>query len=426
MTSRRPSRAAVSWRGEAQCRGSSTASPRRPVGSPTLRATRRSRSSAGGSVLRRLPHRQPGTFSVHGGGGCWSSARATSGFPLAMRAVEAGFDVVGYDVDEPRVKRLTAGESYVEDIPAERLAAALGDRPLPRVRRPTTAPASTSPSSRCRRRCARARPTSPTSRRPRSHSAPTSRPGATVILESTTYPGTTEELVAPDPRGRVRPRRRRRLPPRLQPRAHRPGQPDVDASRTRRRSCRASTTASLARGAGVLRRARRRTVPVSSPEEAELTKLLENTFRHVNIALVNELAMFADDLGIDVWEAIDAASTKPFGYMRFTPGPGVGGHCLPVDPSYLSWRVRPHGSASVPVRRARQRRQRAHARLRRAPARGTRSTDRGHQRPNDLLLGWRTSGTPATPASRASIASQMSMPRSCAYMASSLTSAMFT
>ncbi len=82
------------------------------------------------------------------------------------------------------------------------------------------------------------------------------------------------------------------------------------------------------------------TVAVSTPKEAELTKLLENTFRHVNIALVNELAMFASDLGIDVWEAIDAASTKPFGYMRFTPGPGVGGHCLPIDPSYLSWRVR--------------------------------------------------------------------------------------
>ena len=81
-------------------------------------------------------------------------------------------------------------------------------------------------------------------------------------------------------------------------------------------------------------------VPVSNPKVAELTKLLENTFRHVNIALVNELAMFAGELGVDVWEAIDAASTKPFGFMRFTPGPGVGGHCLPVDPSYLSWRVK--------------------------------------------------------------------------------------
>jgi UDP-N-acetyl-D-glucosamine dehydrogenase len=81
------------------------------------------------------------------------------------------------------------------------------------------------------------------------------------------------------------------------------------------------------------------TVPVSSPREAELAKLIENTFRHVNIALVNELAMFARELGVDVWQAIDAAATKPFGYMRFTPGPGVGGHCLPIDPSYLSWRV---------------------------------------------------------------------------------------
>jgi UDP-N-acetyl-D-glucosamine dehydrogenase len=82
------------------------------------------------------------------------------------------------------------------------------------------------------------------------------------------------------------------------------------------------------------------TVPVSTPKEAELTKLLENTFRHVNVALVNELAMFAGELGIDVWEAIDAASTKPFGFMPFRPGPGVGGHCLPVDPSYLSWQVK--------------------------------------------------------------------------------------
>ena len=98
--------------------------------------------------------------------------------------------------------------------------------------------------------------------------------------------------------------------------------------------------ASLAAVTALYDRLVERTVPVSSPREAELTKLLENTFRHVNIALVNELAMFASDLGIDVWEAIDAASTKPFGYLRFTPGPGVGGHCLPIDPSYLSWQVR--------------------------------------------------------------------------------------
>ena len=98
--------------------------------------------------------------------------------------------------------------------------------------------------------------------------------------------------------------------------------------------------ASLAAVRGFYDRLVDRTVAVSTPKAAELTKLLENTFRHVNIALVNELAMFANDLGIDMWEAIDAASTKPFGYMRFTPGPGVGGHCLPVDPSYLSWQVK--------------------------------------------------------------------------------------
>src|SRR5690606_35803310 len=102
--------------------------------------------------------------------------------------------------------------------------------------------------------------------------------------------------------------------------------------------------ASLARVKGFYDDIVVRTVPVRSPKEAELTKLLENTFRHVNIALVNELAMFARDLGIDIWEAIDAAESKPFGFMPFRPGPGVGGHCLPIDPSYLSWRVkRSHG-----------------------------------------------------------------------------------
>jgi len=98
--------------------------------------------------------------------------------------------------------------------------------------------------------------------------------------------------------------------------------------------------ASLQAVQGFFNRLVHRTVAVSGTREAELTKLLENTFRHVNIALMNELAMFADAMDIDVWEAIDAASSKPFGYLRFTPGPGVGGHCLPIDPSYLSWEVR--------------------------------------------------------------------------------------
>ena len=137
--------------------------------------------------------------------------------------------------------------------------------------------------------------------------------------------------------------RRRGLPPRLQPGADRPGQPDWGLANTPK-VVSGIDDRSLAAVRAFYDLVVNTTVAVPSPKEAELAKLLENTFRHVNIALVNEIAMFAHELGIDVWEAIDAASTKPFGFMRFTPGPGVGGHCLPVDPTYLSWGVsRPLG-----------------------------------------------------------------------------------
>jgi len=165
------------------------------------------------------------------------------------------------------------------------------------------------------------------------------RAGSAVVLESTTYPGTTEELVGPileETSGLVAGAdfHLGYSPERIDPgNAHFTFEntPKVVSGIDER---------SLAVIQAFYDRLVDRTVAVSTPKEAELTKLLENTFRHVNIALVNELAMFAHDLGIDVWEAIDAASTKPFGYLRFTPGPGVGGHCLPIDPSYLSWRVR--------------------------------------------------------------------------------------
>jgi UDP-N-acetyl-D-glucosamine dehydrogenase len=165
------------------------------------------------------------------------------------------------------------------------------------------------------------------------------RRGATVVLESTTYPGTTEELVGPL----------------LEEGSGLGAGADFHLGYSPERIDPGNTTWTLENTPKVvsgvdlpsLRFVQRfydtiveRTVPVSGCKEAELTKLLENTFRHVNIALVNELAMFAGDLGVDLWEAIDAASTKPFGFMRFLPGPGVGGHCLPIDPSYLSWRVR--------------------------------------------------------------------------------------
>ena len=261
------------------------------------------------------------------------------GLPLAMRAVEAGFDVVGFDVDAAKVGALTDGRSPVEDITDERLAAALSTGRY----RATTDPADAAGFDV-------AVISVPTPLRDSAPDlsyiedaatdlAPHLRRGACVILESTTYPGTTEELVAPllEEGSGLKAGADFRLgysPERIDP-----GNQTWTFENTPKVVSGVDAD-SLAAVAGFYDRLVERTVPVSSPKEAELTKLLENTFRHVNIALVNELAMFAHELGIDVWEAIDAASTKPFGYLRFTPGPGVGGHCLPIDPSYLAWQVR--------------------------------------------------------------------------------------
>ena len=165
------------------------------------------------------------------------------------------------------------------------------------------------------------------------------RPGATVILESTTFPGTTEELFGPLLEETSGLRAGDDFHLGYSPERIDPGNATWRFENTPK-VVSGIDTASLQAVQDFYDRLVERTVTVSTPKEAELAKLLENTFRHVNIALVNELAMFADDLGIDVWEAIDAASTKPFGFLRFTPGPGVGGHCLPIDPSYLSWHVR--------------------------------------------------------------------------------------
>src|SRR5688500_15678608 len=261
------------------------------------------------------------------------------GLPLAMRAVEAGFDVVGFDVDGDRTKRLATGESFVEDVTTDTLREALASGRY----RPSNEPKAMAGFDV-------AVVTVPTPLRegtPDLSHIETSatalarylRPGATVILESTTYPGTTEELVAPileEGSGLVAGAdfHLGYSPERIDP-----GNPTWNLVNTPK-VVSGIDAASLARVKRFYDRIIETTVPVSTPREAELTKLLENTFRHVNIALVNELAMFANDLGIDVWEAIAAASTKPFGFMPFTPGPGVGGHCLPIDPSYLSWRVR--------------------------------------------------------------------------------------
>ncbi|MEV5743995.1 nucleotide sugar dehydrogenase [Microbispora rosea] len=261
------------------------------------------------------------------------------GLPLAMRAVGAGFDVVGIDADERRVKRLDVAESYVEDISDEALAEAQrSGRYLA-----TTDYAAAEGFDIC----VITVPTplhegAPDLRHIASAArsiAPFVRHGATVVLESTTYPGTTEEFLRPileegsglqAPGGFFLGYSPERIDPgntlwRLE------NTPKVVSG---------VDAASLARIQAFYGAVVEHVVPVSSTRVAELCKLLENTFRHVNIALVNELSIFAQQLGIDVWEAIDAASTKPFGYMRFTPGPGVGGHCLPIDPSYLSWKVK--------------------------------------------------------------------------------------
>jgi UDP-N-acetyl-D-glucosamine dehydrogenase len=260
------------------------------------------------------------------------------GLPLAMRAAQAGHRVIGYDTDETRVKLLEAGESYIEDVPPSELLAALEGETF----RPTSEA----------RACAGfdvAVITVPTPLRDglpdltyiESASCTLARylrPGSTVIVESTSYPGTTQEQVLPwleDGSGLIAGTDFHL--------GYSPERIDPGNSKwtlvTTPKIVSGIDADSLAAVQDFYRGIVETTVPVSSPREAELAKIIENTFRHVNIALVNELAMFASDLGIDVWEAIDAASSKPFGFMPFTPGPGVGGHCLPIDPSYLSWRV---------------------------------------------------------------------------------------
>jgi UDP-N-acetyl-D-glucosamine dehydrogenase len=261
------------------------------------------------------------------------------GLPVAVRAVEAGFDVVGFDLDTARIEGLRAGTSFVEDISDERLAAALATGRY--------TPSSDSASCAGFDIAVVSVPTPLTEGAPdlsyiESAAATLSshlRKGATVILESTTYPGTTEELVAPILEKGSGLTAGGDFHLGYSPERIDPGNATWTFEKTPK-VVSGIDEASLASVKGFFDRLVETTVPVSGTKEAELTKLLENTFRHVNIALVNELAMFASDLGIDVWEAIDAASSKPFGYMRFTPGPGVGGHCLPIDPSYLSWRVK--------------------------------------------------------------------------------------
>jgi UDP-N-acetyl-D-mannosaminuronic acid dehydrogenase/UDP-N-acetyl-D-glucosamine dehydrogenase len=261
------------------------------------------------------------------------------GLPVAMRASVVGFPVIGFETSVERVKSLAAHSSYIGDVSDDELEQALNAG-----YRPTSDPddlagfdvAVISVPTPLREGLPDLGYIEAAGRDLAQHL----RPGACVILESTTYPGTTTEFLMPilaDGSG---------LDPDdffvgYSPERIDPGNAVFNLVNTPK-VVSGSSPESLSIVDAFFSALVDRTVPVGSCAEAELVKLLENTFRHVNIALVNELAMFARDLDVDIWRAIDAASTKPFGYMRFTPGPGVGGHCLPIDPSYLAWRVKQH------------------------------------------------------------------------------------
>jgi UDP-N-acetyl-D-glucosamine dehydrogenase len=261
------------------------------------------------------------------------------GLPLAVAFAEAGHQVIGVDTNAARVEALRNGESHVEDIPSERLQAVAGrfeattltrrlvladailicvPTPLTPNREPDLGPllsAATAVSGVLQR-------------------------GQLVVLESTTYPGTTRERVLPllEETGLSAGRDFHLA---FSPERVDPGREDHTLGTTPK-VVGGLTPACRERALEVYGLVCDELVPVSTPEVAEMAKLLENIFRSVNIALVNELAMLADRMAIDIWEVVDAAATKPFGFMRFDPGPGMGGHCLPVDPFYLSWKAREH------------------------------------------------------------------------------------
>jgi UDP-N-acetyl-D-glucosamine dehydrogenase len=259
------------------------------------------------------------------------------GLPLAVAFAEVGDEVVALDVDPLKISAVTAGDSYIEDIPSERLRAVLPKiratyryadlakadaviicvpTPLTENREPDLSPLDAAAKSL----------------------AQVLQPGQLIVLESTTYPGTTRERLLPllESSGL---RVGQDINLAFSPERVDPGRTDYTL-RTTPKVIGGVTPACLDRADDLYSRVCDHTVRVSTPEAAELTKLLENIFRSVNIALVNELAMLTDRMGIDIWEVVDAASTKPYGFMRFEPGPGMGGHCLPVDPFYLTWRAR--------------------------------------------------------------------------------------
>ncbi len=267
------------------------------------------------------------------------------GLPLAVELARAGFRVTGIDIDASKVSNIRAGKSYIPDVSSEELAALVQSGRL-----------SATESYAALASCDVVDICVPTPLRKTKDpdlsfilSAVEQiqrflHPGMLVILESTTYPGTTEELVLPRlAESGLRVGEQFFLcysPERVDPGTasyHTHNIPKVVGGVTKR-------CAEL--GALFYQQAIETVVPVSSTKVAEMVKLLENTYRSINIGLANEMALLCDRMGIDVWEVIDAAATKPFGFMPFYPGPGLGGHCIPVDPFYLSWKAKMDGTTA--------------------------------------------------------------------------------
>jgi UDP-N-acetyl-D-glucosamine dehydrogenase len=260
------------------------------------------------------------------------------GLPLAIAFVEAGEDVVAVDVDQDKVAAIARGESYIEDVSSERLEAARSrieastdfaelaraDAVLICVPTPLTANREPDLSALLAAGAAL---------------ASVLRRGQLVVLESTTYPGTTREQLVPLLEAGSGLRVGEGLNVAFSPERVDPGRTDYTLRNTPK-VVGGMTPECATRARDLYAVICDEIVPVSNPEAAEMTKLLENIFRSVNIALVNELTILADRMGLDIWEVVDAAGTKPYGFMPFEPGPGMGGHCLPVDPFYLSWRAR--------------------------------------------------------------------------------------
>ncbi|KAB0266690.1 nucleotide sugar dehydrogenase [Microvirga brassicacearum] len=261
------------------------------------------------------------------------------GVPLAIACAKAGFKVIGFDINAPRVDRINRGESVIKHIGADLMAEVvtsgqfeatadferLGEPDAILICVPTPLTKHREPDLSYVVKTARA-------------IAPRLRNGQLVVLESTTYPGTTDEVIRPileadGLRSGVD------FFLAFSPEREDPGNPDFGTS-TIPKVVGGDGPAALALADALYSQLIVKTVPVSSTATAEAVKLTENIFRAVNIALVNELKVVYDAMGIDVWEVIDAAKTKPFGFMPFYPGPGLGGHCVPIDPFYLTWKAR--------------------------------------------------------------------------------------